>query len=300
TIANRVTVLRDGKHVTTKRIEDVSRADLINDIAGRELRAEERLPRAPAGRPILAVENLRQSGVFADISFKVHEGEIVALAGLVGAGRTEIARAIFGADDRDGGTVHYPLSERQVSGPDEAVNAGLAMVPEDRKGKGIIPKMSVTDNIVLSSMPHCVRRGGILDKGRVRAATSRSVAQLDIRPQGSEHRPVETLSGGNQQKVVLARAIESGAALLILDEPTAGVDVGAKAEIHQLILELARQGKGVLLISSEMEEVMALADRILVIREGRLVQELEGHGVSSLALIKSALGETETRAVDAG
>jgi ABC-type sugar transport system ATPase subunit len=293
-------VLRDGKHVFTSPMKEVTRSELVDQIAGREVRTEERRAGAAHGAPSLSVQNIRRDGVFADISFTVHQGEIVALAGLVGAGRSEIARAVFGADPLDGGRINYPHGKAKVSTPAEAVGAGVAMIPEDRKGQGLIPKMSVGDNVVLSSIPKFAGRVGLIHRKRLRAAVARIVQQLDIRPRGAEARPVETLSGGNQQKVLLARAIESGAPVLILDEPTAGVDVGAKAEIHRLVVQLAAEGKGVLLISSEMEEVLALADRILVVREGRLVQELPGHSASSLDLIKSALGENEQRTADAG
>ncbi len=293
TIADRVTVLRDGRHIATASVKDVSRDDLVSMIAGRELRAETRRARTPHGQPLLVAQGLARVGVFSDISFTVHAGEIVALAGLVGAGRTEIARALFGADHLDAGVVHLPGGDGPVLDPAHAVRAGLAMVPEDRKGQGIVPMMSVADNLLLSSLPQHTRVSGLIDRVGSGGAVAHAVEQFDIRPRGAETRPVETLSGGNQQKVVLGRAIASGATILILDEPTAGVDVGAKAEIHRLVLGLAGEGKGVLLISSEMEEILTLADRILVIREGRLVQELVGHGASSLDVIRSALGEKQ-------
>ncbi len=294
-IADRATVLRDGRHVVTSPLERLSRAQLIDTIAGREVRAEARRTEIRSGRPLLVVKNLRRGGVFAGVSFEVREGEVVALAGLVGAGRTEIARGIFKADAPDGGTIDYPTAGLRVSSPAEAVIAGVAMIPEDRKTQGTVPKMSVADNLMLSSIRRHASRFGVIRTRDVRDTVARNVRQLEIRPPGAENRPIETLSGGNQQKVLLARAMESGASVLILDEPTAGVDVGAKAEIHRLILEIVAQGKGVLLISSEMEEVLALADRILVIREGRLVHELLGHTASSLDVLKSALGEKERR-----
>jgi ABC-type sugar transport system ATPase subunit len=242
----------------------------------------------------LAVQGAGRRGVFHGISFDVHEGEVVALAGLVGAGRTEIARAIFAADPLDEGSVQYPRRETVADSPYDAIQAGVALLPEDRKIQGMIPKMTVGNNLVLSSVSRKSGRiPGLVDFRAVKESIARQVGQLDIRPRGAENRAIETLSGGNQQKVLLGRAMESGASVLVLDEPTAGVDVGTKAEIRRLILELAAKGKGILLISSEMEEVLALADRILVIREGRLVRELVGNAATSFDVLKSALGEDE-------
>jgi rhamnose transport system ATP-binding protein len=293
-IADTVTVLRDGALVRTGLTAEITRPELISMIAGREVRVEERRRDIERGRPLLSVSKISRRPAFADISFEVHEGEVVALAGLVGAGRSEIARAIFGADALDEGTIRYPLGENKARDPHDAVQAGLAMVPEDRKVQGVVAKMSVGDNLMLSSVSRYAHRvPGLIDFRAVGAVIARKVAQLDIRPRGAEARPIETLSGGNQQKVLLARAMESGASVLILDEPTAGVDVGTKTEIQRLILQLAAQGKGILLISSEMDELLALATRILVIREGRLVRELVGRRASSLDVLKSALGEDE-------
>ena len=293
-LSDRLTVLRDGKLARTAATADVTRPELVSLIAGREVRAGERRGAIERGAVLLSVRGLGRAGVFSDISFDVHAGEVVALAGLVGAGRTEIARAVFGADAYDEGTVRRPLSDRDGQGPHSAVRAGLAMVPEDRKAQGIVPKMSMADNLALSSAERFANRlTGFIDFKAVGAMVARNVVHLDIRPRGAEARPVETLSGGNQQKVLLGRAMESGASVLILDEPTAGVDIGAKSEIQRLIIELANAGKGILIISSEMEEVLALADRILVIREGRLARELVGHGASSFDILRSALGEEE-------
>jgi ABC-type sugar transport system ATPase subunit len=298
TIADRMTVLRDGRHVATAKPEDLPRPELVAMIAGREMRAAAGRETTTPGEPLLEAQGLARDGVFRDISFKVHAGEIVALAGLVGAGRTEIARAVLGADPLDAGTIRFPGGDLQVRDPAQGLKAGVAMVPEDRKRTGIVPQMSVADNLLMSSIARYANPAGLIDRPRARAAIAAAVEGLDIRPRGSESRPVETLSGGNQQKVVLGRAVASGAKVLILDEPTAGVDVGAKAEIHRLVTELAAGGHGILLISSEMEEVLNLADRILVIREGRLVRELEGHGASSLDVIRSALGEHQMEPVN--
>lgn len=290
-VADTATVLRDGRHIASTPIGQINRDELVTLIAGRALHRNTRDRRAEGGDRILAVKGLTRQGFFSDIDFDVRKGEIVALAGLVGAGRTEIVRSIFGLDPLDSGEVFLPDGTFGGDDPSHAVRAGVAMVPEDRKTQGIVPEMSVRDNLLLSSLGQCTGRMGFLDSKRIAERVARSYQHLDIRPTNSEDRLVQTLSGGNQQKVIFARAVESGARLLILDEPTAGVDVGAKSEIHQLIFRLAGEGLGVLLISSEMEEVAELADRVLVVREGRIVSELPGHSASSFELVARALGE---------
>lgn len=291
-IADRITVLRDGRHIITQAVQDMTHDNLIQTIIGRELRAESRREPAPVGDVVLQVDHLSQRGTFSDVSFKVHAGEIVALAGLVGSGRTEIARAIIHADPFERGSITFPDQTRRVAAPSSAARAGVVMVPEDRKQQGIIPKMTVTENILLTSMPRFSSRFfGWIDARKVRKAVASIASSLELRPIGAEKRPIETLSGGNQQKAIIARGIESQAALLILDEPTAGVDIGAKAEIHRIIFSLAANGKGVLLISSEVEEVLTLADRILVIRQGQIVGELPGPAATSHDILRLALGE---------
>lgn len=291
-IADRVTVLRDGKHILTQPLAEVSRTELIRTIIGRELRAEKRREIPQAGDVVLKVDHLTRRGDFTDISFSVHSGQIVALAGLVGSGRTEIARAIIHADRFDQGTITFPHRTARVASPSGAVRAGVVMVPEDRKQQGIIPKMSVAENIMLTSIPRFASRVlGWINARKVREAVAALARSLELRPVGAEKRLIETLSGGNQQKAIIARGIESQAELLILDEPTAGVDVGAKAEIHRIIFSLAERGKGILLISSEVEEVLTLADRILVIRQGELVGELPGDTTTSHDVLHLALGE---------
>jgi ABC-type sugar transport system ATPase subunit len=299
-IADTATVLRDGRLVHSCPMTQLERSDLVNLIAGRELRVEERRRDVERGRKLLSVQSIGRVGVFSDVTFDVHEGEVVALAGLVGAGRSEVVRSIFGADPLDEGSIQYPDGSTAVHHPHGAVLAGIAMVPEDRKTQGVVPKMSVGDNLILSSASkHSGSLPGLIDLSKSRALVARNVEKLDIRPRGADDRAIETLSGGNQQKVLLGRAMESGAQVLIFDEPTAGVDIGTKTEIQRLILNLARGGKGIIVVSSEMEEVLALADRILVIREGQLVRELVGHSASSYDVLKSALGEDESLDTDA-
>ncbi|MBL8581437.1 MAG: sugar ABC transporter ATP-binding protein, partial [Rhizobiaceae bacterium] len=295
-IADRLTVLRDGRHIVTTATASLSRSQLVEMIAGGAIESLDRTQRPPPGKPLLSARELSRKGVFEGVSLEVRAGEIVGLAGLVGAGRSEIARAIFGADALDGGSVVYPGGARRVTTPAQAVQAGVAMIPEDRKTQSVVPAMTVSENILLSSAPHYAPRMGVIRRAAASEIVARNFRRFGIKPAGSERRRIDTLSGGNQQKAVLARAIESGAEVLVLDEPTAGVDVGAKAEIHRHIEALAAAGKGVLLISSETEELLTLADRILVIREGRLIREIEGHSTNSLEVIQSVLGEHDREA----
>jgi ABC-type sugar transport system ATPase subunit len=294
-VADRVTVLRDGRHIRTCGIGEITRPELVNLIAGHEVRAEERATsgNGKKGACLLEVNDLTRQPAFESISFKVHAGEIVALTGLVGAGHAEIVRAIFGADPIDSGAVRYPRKDAgKVNSPFDAVRMGVVMIPEDRKAHGIIPKMSVGKNMLLSSIQRYTYSLGGLIRGRVaEAAIERQVERLNIQPRGAENRAMETLSGGNQQKVIIARGIDSEAEVIIMDQPTAGVDVGAKSEIYEIIRELAHQGKGILLISLEVEEVLQLADRILVIREGKLVRELDGVKTSSHEVLQHALDD---------
>ena len=300
-ICETVTVLRDGRHVRTCLASELSRGELVDLIAGREMRKEDRRQDYERGPVLLRARNLGCTGVFQGVSFELYRGEILALAGLVGAGRTEIARAICGADPFDEGEVTFPRKGIRVDTPADAVRAGVIMVPEDRKTQGIVPKMSVGDNLVLSSIWRLAGSlAGWIDRRKVGTIVAQHVQQLDIRPRGAEQRTIDTLSGGNQQKVLLARAMESGADVLILDEPTAGVDVGTKADIQRLVRGLTEQGKGILLVSSETDEVLALADRILVVREGRIVRELVGPKASSSSILKSALGEDSEEAAGHG
>ncbi len=298
-ICDRLTVLRDGRHIVTARTADIPRRELVELIAGNAVEPTLRRQRPPAGKTLLAAKGLSRRSAFSDITFEVHAGEIVGLAGLVGAGRSEIARALFGADPLDDGSIAFPSGDPRTSSPARTIAAGVAMVPEDRKSEAIVPAMSVAENILLSSGKHFSTGViGLINRGAASGIVGRSFRRFNIKPPGSERRRIETLSGGNQQKAVLARAIESGAEVLILDEPTAGVDVGAKAEIHRHILDLATAGRGILLISSETEELLGLADRILVIREGRLIREIEGRSATSLQLIQSILGEHGSEAAD--
>ena len=271
-IADRVMVLRDGEHVTTRPIRSVTRDELIEMMVGRRL--DQEFPkRAPhVGGPRLVVEGLRRGDAVRGVSFSVRRGEVLGLTGLVGSGRTETARLLFGADPRDAGTIALDGQELDITSPHDAIRAGIALLTEDRKGQGLILAHPVRDNFALPNLGLWSRLG-VLDRRRERAAFRAAADRLRIKV-ADPTAPAGTLSGGNQQKVVLAKWLERNCEVVIFDEPTRGIDVGAKYEIYLLINELATQGKAVILISSELPEVLGMADRILVMHGGRITGEI--------------------------
>lgn len=272
-LADRISVLRDGRHVATVPRQAVSEAELVRLMIGRPVTEyfPRHLNRQP-GRELLEVQGLSSRGRFCDVSFCVHSGEIVGLAGLVGAGRSEVARAIFGLDPHATGRVLVEGAILRLGSARRAMRAGLGLVPEDRKRQGLILAMSGRENFSLVILER-LRRVLLLDRGRERREAAEYFRRVDVRA-ASIDAPAASLSGGNQQKVVLARWLARRPKVLIVDEPTRGVDVGAKAAIHALIDELAGQGLGVLLISSELPELIHLSSRVLVMRAGRIVAEL--------------------------
>ena len=267
-VADRIMVMRDGAHVATRSAIAVTRNELIELMVGRRL--DQEFPRRTphVGGPRLVVTNLWRGTAVRGVSFEVRRGEVLGLTGLVGSGRTETARLVFGADRRDAGTVALDGRVLDVRGPRDAIRAGIALLTEDRKGQGLIPAHSVRDNFALPNLGRWSRLG-VLDRGRERAAFRAAADRLHIKA-ADPSAPAATLSGGNQQKVVLAKWLERNCEAVIFDEPTRGIDVGAKYEIYQLINALADQGKAVLVISSELPEVLGMADRILVMHAGRI------------------------------
>jgi ribose transport system ATP-binding protein len=271
-IANRVLVLRDGQHVATRPVAEVDRSQLIEMMVGRRLDQEFPRRQPVLGSPRLVVEGLRRGHKVRDVSFTVRRGEVLALTGLVGSGRTETARLIFGADARDAGTIALDGRQLKIAQPRDAIAAGIALLTEDRKAQGLVLAHSVRDNFALPNL-RAWSPWGWLNLRRERLALAAAVDQLHIRL-ASVEQPAGTLSGGNQQKVVLAKWLQHHCEVLLFDEPTRGIDVGARYEIYQLINQLAAQGKAILLISSELPEVLGMADRILVMHEGRLTGEV--------------------------
>jgi rhamnose transport system ATP-binding protein len=275
-LSDRVTVFRDGKHVATQATASMSKEKLIQLMVGRELLQVDHAPRqssAPApGAALLEVRGLTRAGVFRDISFQVRRGEIVGMAGLVGAGRSEVARAIFGADRADAGVVLIDGKPLHSGSVREAMNRGVAMVPEDRQHLGLVLQMPVGTNLSLAILKS-LTRFGLTSANRERAAVHQLMQELTVKAASSAV-AAQTLSGGNQQKLVIGKWLATKPRVLILDEPTRGVDVGAKAEVHRLIRKLAEEGMATLLISSDLPEVLAMSDRILVMRGGAIAGEL--------------------------
>jgi galactofuranose transport system ATP-binding protein len=289
-ICDRVTVMRDGRTVLTARMAEIDKLQLVAAMLGRDLSAVRehatgfREKSGSAGSEVLVAEGLAVGRRVRDARVEVRAGEIVGLAGLLGSGRTEVARAVFGADIPDAGTIR--LMGKAPREPAEAIALGAGFCTEDRKVEGIVPDMSVRENLTLALLPR-LTRAGIVDEVRQKQIVDRFIARLAIKTSGPDQK-IRELSGGNQQKVLLARWLCTDPKLLILDEPTRGIDVGAKAEIQSLIRELADQGLGVLMISSELEEIIEGADRVFVLSDGRTVADLS-HAEVSEARIMGAM-----------
>jgi rhamnose transport system ATP-binding protein len=293
-ICQRVTVMRDGRHVLTKPVGELTVQSVIRAMVGRDMDALFPKVAAERGKVVLNVEHLTREGVFTDVSFEVRQGEIVALAGLVGAGRSEVARAIFGIDRWDAGSVEVAGRRLRPGSPTTAMAAGVALVPEDRRQQGLLMDFSIERNIALASLDE-VRRGGLIPRGAERRFARDWAVKLQLK-YGKLSNPVWTLSGGNQQKTVLAKWLARRPAVLIVDEPTRGIDVGTKAEVHRLLSELAAQGVAVLMISSELPEVLGMADRIVVLFEGRVMREFPRADATEDAIMHAATGLVEDAA----
>lgn len=289
-ICDRVTVLRDGRHVHTDHCSQIPRLRLIATMLGRDLEEVSRGATSfgeahdVAAEPVLRARDLTRSHLLDGISLDVRPGEVVGLAGLLGAGRTETARAIFGSQPLDAGSVEVEGTEIRKGSPAAALNAGIALLPEDRKAEGIIPDLSVRENIVSAALPRISRAGFVSEKAQDELV-ERFMRELGIKAYGPEQ-PVRELSGGNQQKVLLARLLCLNPKVLILDEPTRGIDVGAKAEVQRLIEELAEEGLGVIMISSELEELLEGSDRIVVLRDGAVAGTLTAAEVTEERLMQ--------------
>jgi rhamnose transport system ATP-binding protein len=268
TLADRVTVLRDGSYVDTKPMKDVTRDELIRMMVGRTITNLFPKQDVRAGDVILRVENLSRAGSFYDVSFELRRGEILGLAGLVGAGRTNVARAIFGVEPPTGGKIEIDGRQVTINSPQRAIELGLAYVPEDRQLHGLIPAMPLTPNISLPMLGHYSRAGWLQDKLERKSAFE-AARQMEVRANNIWQLARE-LSGGNQQKIVLAKWLSTKPRILILDEPTRGIDVGTKAAVHGLMSQLASEGLAILMISSELPEILGMSDRVLVMREGHV------------------------------
>jgi monosaccharide-transporting ATPase len=304
-ICDRVTVLRDGRLVGTRTLASLDRLDLVCLMLGKSRDAlregttgfhEHRTNGVarPDQQPLLRTEHVASGSKLRDVTIEVRPGEIVGLAGLLGSGRTETARAVFGADARLGGAVFMHGERVDPRDPDDAIRLGIGFVTEDRKAEGIIPELSIRENLTLAALP-TLTRFGIVSRSRQREIVERYMTRLGIKAASPDQR-IRELSGGNQQKVLLARWLCTDPRLLILDEPTRGIDIGAKGEIQRLVNELAEQGLGVLMISSELEELTEGSSRVVVLRDGCNVAELTGDAVSATAIIHAMAEESPAAA----
>jgi len=287
-IADRVTVLRDGELVETKNVSDTDRDDIIRMMVGRELK--ESIPKVAAdhGDVALEVKVLTRAGALRNVSFAVKRGEILGLAGLVGAGRTEVARVIFGADPIDSGEIRVGGKSVNIKSPRHAISLGIGLVTEDRKALGLVLGMAVRENISLANLG-VLSRLGFVSRRREREVARKYVEDILIKTPSVEQ-AVQNLSGGNQQKVVLAKWLFTESSVLIFDEPTRGIDVGAKTEIYQLMNRLAANGVAIIMISSELPEVLGMSDRILVMHEGEIAGELSRDEATQERIMQLATG----------
>jgi inositol transport system ATP-binding protein len=286
-IADTITVLRDGHYIATKPVAELDMHGLIALMVGREIDQLYPVAEKELGDKILSVENLAQKGKFSGVNLDIHAGEVIGIAGLMGAGRTEFIRTLCGMEKADTGTLSLRGKIVQISTPREAIRLGIGHVSEDRKGLGFIPKLSVLKNLTLSSLQHH-QKGLLMDQKSEAEVGQTMIDDLQIKC-SSPQQPVGLLSGGNQQKVVIGRVLLTNPDLIILDEPTRGVDVGAKFEIYRLINELARQGKAVLMISSELPEILGMSDRIMVMSKGKQTALLSRKEASQELIMKYAV-----------
>jgi monosaccharide-transporting ATPase len=296
-VCDRVTIMRDGRTVRTAEMAAISKLELVAAMLGREIAQVAKSATAfgdrhgRIGETVLAAEHLSAGHKVHDVSFSVKRGEIAGFAGLLGAGRTETARLVFGADAKRAGTLSLDGRALAPREPVDAIRAGIGFCSEDRKLEGIVPEMSVSENVTLALMPQ-LTRAGVVDEAKRQEVVDKFIRRLGVKCSGPDQK-IRELSGGNQQKVLLARWLAMNPKLLILDEPTRGIDVGAKAEIQSLIKELADQGLAVLMISSELEEVLEGSDRVFVLREGRSVAEFS-HAQASEDAVMTAMAHGDT------
>lgn len=295
-VADQITILRDGQHILSREVAGISEKELVRAMVGRELNDIFNREKAEIGEVVLDVEHISREGVFEPISFQVHAGEVLGFSGLIGAGRTEIMRCVFGLDRMTTGEITLNGKKLTLHGSADAINAGICMVSEDRRRESIFPTMSVKENIAMPSLKR-ISRGGVLDYAKVEEMGKTYVEKLSIKtPTLEQH--LGNLSGGNQQKVCLAKWLAMDPRVLIFDEPTRGIDVGAKAEIHKLIEGLAKQGMAIIMISSELPELLGASDRIIVLYEGMKTGEYVVDGtVTQEMLMASASGLTSVELV---
>lgn len=286
-LADNITIMRDGEVTGTGRKDDLSSSRVIEMMIGRKLNMMFPTRKVQIGEEILRVDGLSGER-FKDISFTVRQGEVVGLAGLVGSGRTEIVRAIFGADKKEGGHVYMSGQEVFIHSPTDAIKAGISLVPESRKEQGLVVDLPIYANMTMSNIRSVATGLGLINRSEERDLTTKLVQQLEVKT-SSIDLPAKNLSGGNQQKVVLAKWFNAHSRVIIFDEPTRGVDVGARVEIYNFINDFARQNQGVVIISSELAEIIGMCDRAVVISEGRKTGEVEKDQLTELEIMKLAV-----------
>lgn len=293
TIGDRVTVLCDGHNVDTRRLDELDERELIRLMVGRELSAVFPKREVPRGETLLEVHNLssRAAGI-RDVSFTVRAGEIVGFSGLVGSGRSEVATTIFGLTPADAGEIAIREKTVDIDSPQAAIKHGIAYVPEDRRKHGVVLELPIVANTTLASLDQ-IARHGFIDFTEERDLSAQFAKKLGVKTD-SIYSEAGTLSGGNQQKVALGRWLATKPSILILDEPTQGIDVGAKSEIHSLMCELAEAGMGIIMISSELPEILGMSDRIIVMKSGTIAGAVERHAATQQELLSLALGEHDT------
>jgi len=287
-IADRVTILRDGNHISTENIENLGKEDIIRMMVGRNVHEEFPRKRCERGKPILSVRNISRKGKLDIINFDVYVGELLGITGLIGSGRTELARIIFGADHMDNGEIFLRGEKVEIESPQKAISLGIGLLTEDRKSQGLILGMSVRENITIAAL-ESISNKGFISKVKEKAVIQKYINELKIKTPGIEQY-VKNLSGGNQQKVVLARWLFTQSKMLIFDEPTRGIDVGAKVEIYNLINRLIEEGIGVIIISSELPEILGICDRILVMYEGKIKGEFSYDEATQEKIMFAATG----------
>lgn len=285
-IGDRVTVLRDGQYVSTNNIADVTEDDIVRDMVGRDIDDQFPKIKIDRGEEILRVENLKRDDIVNDISFSAYRGEVLGIAGLVGAGRTELVRTIIGADKKDSGDIYIDGRKVKINHPKDALKEGMVLLTEDRKTQGLFLDQSVKFNIVSSNL-NKYKKNVLLDLKKQAKDTKEYIDNLKIKTP-SINTKAQQLSGGNQQKVVIGKWLNTSADIFIFDEPTRGIDVGAKVEIYNIINELIGQGKSVIMVSSELPEILGVSDRILVISEGKLTAEMNVEEASQEKIMSAA------------
>jgi inositol transport system ATP-binding protein len=288
-IADEITVLRDGEHIATAPASQTNKTNLIAMMVGRELTNIFPKEDAPMGEVVLSVRNLTRKGIVQDVSFDLHRGEILGLAGLMGAGRTEVIEGIFGIKRIDTGEIVIKGKKTAINSPADAIQNGLALLTEDRKLTGIMGVLPVRDNMMIASLRNYESRG-LLKKRLIEETCNREKGRLEIKTPTMDQ-VIKLLSGGNQQKVLVSRWLLTIPDILILDEPTRGIDVGAKAEIHRLMCKLAQDGKAIIMISSELPEILGMSDRVLVMHEGKVGGEFQRKDATQENIMRAATGQ---------